>query len=124
MIHERYSTRVTLRTVVNRKNTFGRKMRENAVISSKYDFRHQRLTVSPICALDRLEDEVDSVVLKWEEYAFRVYQDLSDVASQLEKRKRQHRPNQLRLGRQVLQVPRGENLQKNLHFHHLFSFNL
>ena len=94
MTHERYSTRVTLRTAVKRKNTFGRKMRENAVISSKYDFRHQRLIVSPICAL---EDEVDSVVLKLEEYAFPVYQDLSDVASQLEKRKRQHRPNQLRL---------------------------
>jgi hypothetical protein len=67
---------------------FGRKMRENAVISSKYDFRHQRLNESPICAL---EDEVDFVVLKLEEYAFPVYQDLSDVASQLEKRKSQHR---------------------------------
>ena len=60
-------------------------MRKNAVLSSKYDFRHQRLTVSPICPL---EDEVDSVVLKSEEYAFPVYQDLSDVASQLEMRKR------------------------------------
>ena len=71
---------------MKRKNTFGRKMRENAVISSKYDFRHQRH--EPICAL---EDEVDFVVLKLEEYAFPVYQDLSDVASQQEKRKRQHR---------------------------------
>ena len=110
---------------MKRKNTFGRKMRENAVISSKYDFRHQRLNESPICAL---EDEVDFVVLKLEEYAFPVYQDLSDVASQLEKRKSQHRRTEPIAawlgGSQVLQVPRGENLQKNLHFHHLFSFNL